>query len=66
MDAFTLKNLRGADAFPGGGDLDQHPFPANPALLVKFDEFFRLGHQRRGVKGQVRVGFGGNAAGNDL
>jgi len=37
-DAFLLQNLRGLDAFPGRGDLDQDARLVDPDLLVQFDE----------------------------
>ena len=39
---------------------------AMPCCLVKLDEMPAFGDQRGGVEGQVRVGFGGDAAGNDF
>ena len=42
VDALALQLLRGADAFPGAGDLDQDAVPIHPRLPVERDEFAGL------------------------
>ena len=34
VDAFLLEHLGGADAFPGGGDLDQDAVAADAGLVI--------------------------------
>jgi hypothetical protein len=38
VDAFLLQDLGGLDAFPGGGDLDQHALAADAGLVVLRDD----------------------------
>ena len=66
MNAFFFKHFRGADAGPGGGDLDQNVIAADAGLVVLRDDAARLVDGRLGVEGQAGVDFGGDAAGNDF
>ena len=66
VDAFALEDFGGADAFPGGGDLDEDAFARNALGFVKLDEKAAFGNERLGVERQVRVGLGGDAAGDDF
>ena len=66
MDAIFLQHFGGADALPGGGDLDQNPPAIDAGLFVQFDQGMALVDGALGVERQARVGFGGDAAGDDF
>ncbi|MNE16420.1 hypothetical protein D3C80_1093630 [compost metagenome] len=66
LDAFFFQHLGGADAFPGRGQLDQHPVTADTGLVVQRDQLPGLGQQRRLVEGQAGVDLGGDTPRNHL
>ena len=66
VDAFPLEHFAGANALPRRGDLDEDAFASDALPLVEFDESVRLGDERLGVEGHVRVRLGRDAARNDL
>ncbi len=61
MDALALELLGGADAFPGGRNLDEHTVFWHARLGIELDEAARLGDGARGVERQARVHLGGDA-----
>ena len=66
MDAFALQLGSRLDAFPGGGDLDQHAVAANACGLIERHQATGAGHGGSGVKRQACVDFSRDAAGHDL
>src|SRR5690606_34385149 len=58
-DALALQDARGLDALPGGGDLDQHAFAGNAALLIERNQVPRLFDRAGRVEAEPRVGLGG-------
>ena len=62
VDARPLQLLRGADAFPGGGELDEDPLAADLALGIVVDDLLGAGDRGGGVEREVGVDFGGDAA----
>ncbi len=43
VDAFLLQDLGGADAFPGGGELDEDALAGDAGLIVEGDDLAGLG-----------------------
>ena len=66
FDSFLLQLLRRSDPFPGRGDFDQHALRFDPPLFVKLDQLARLRHRPFRVERITRIGFGRDAARNDL
>jgi hypothetical protein len=66
MDAFFLQDFSGFDAFPGGGDLDQHALAIRASSFVEADDLAGLVEGGLGVKGETSVHFGADAAWDDL
>ena len=66
MDPFLFELLGGADALPGRGDLDQHPFALNAGRLVVADELVGLGNRALHIVGQARIGLGRNSSCHDV
>ncbi|MNE41150.1 hypothetical protein D3C80_1352060 [compost metagenome] len=58
--------LGGADAFPGRGDLDQHPLAADAGRFVQADQSLGSLDAGLAVEGQARIHLGGDAPRNDL
>ena len=65
VDAFLLEDFRGADAFPGGGDLDEDALAADAGVIVFRDDLMGLRDGGLGVVGEAGVNLGGDAAGDD-
>ena len=65
VDALLLQDLGGADALPGGGDLDQDALAGDAARRVGGDDGARLVDRRRRVEGEVGVHLGRDAARHD-
>ncbi len=66
LDAFLFQHLGGADALPGGGQLDQDAIVADACFVVEADQFASLGDAGVGVEGETGVHFGGDAARDDF
>lgn len=64
-DAFLFQDLGGADAFPGGGHLDEHAFALDAGCLVQLDQVAALGHRAFDVERQAGVDLGRDAARDD-
>jgi len=62
VDAFALECLRGADALPGAGQLDQHALARDPGLGVERDQVARPGKAAIDVERQIRIDLGRDAA----
>ena len=65
-DAFLLELARRLDAFPGGGDLDQHPLARDARGLVQRDQAVRTRDRGGSVEAQARVDLGRDAARHHL
>ena len=65
-DAFLFQDGGGADAFPGGGDLDQHALAGNAGVRIQGDQVAALGDCTFRVERQAGIDFGRDAAGDDL
>ena len=65
-DAVLLQFARRLDAFPGGGDLDQHALAFYSSLLVQGDQPARPGHGGGAVKAQAGIDFRRDAARHDF
>src|SRR5262245_3125834 len=66
VDPFFLQDLRGSDAFPGGGDLDEDALSLGAGRFVLGGEGSSLLDLTFGVEGEARIHFGGHASWNDL
>ena len=66
MDPFPFQVFGRPDAFPGAGDLDQDPLPADPRFLVHADQLAGLGQRPFGVEAEPGIDLGGDAPGDDL
>jgi hypothetical protein len=66
VDAFLLQHFGGFDAFPGGGDLDEHAVATDAGFFVEGHDLAGLGDSGGGVEGQAGVDLGGDAAGDDF
>jgi len=64
VNAFALQHFGGADAFPGGSDLDQHMLVAHARFVVETDQLARLGQRGGGIERETRIDFGRDAPGN--
>ena len=60
------RTSRGADAFPGRGELDQDALAADAARLIGRDDGAGLVDRGFRVEGEVGVDLGGDAAGHEL
>ncbi len=66
LDAGLFQLLGGADAFPGGGDLDQHTLAADAGLLVEADQPLAALDHRLGVERKACIHLGGDASGDQF
>jgi hypothetical protein len=66
VDAFGFEDLRGLDAFPCGGELDEDALVADAGFVVLLDDVARCGEGSFGVVAEACVDFGGDATGNDV
>jgi hypothetical protein len=66
VDAVFFEDLGGFDAFPGGGDFDEHAVAADAGFFVEGDDLAGFGDGGGGVEGEPGVHFGGDAAGDDF
>src|SRR5690606_5057435 len=66
LDAGLFQALGGADAFPGGGDLDQYPVSADAGFLVQTDQPLGALPGGLAVEGQAGVHFGGDPSRDHL
>ena len=64
--ALALEYFGGLDAFPSGGDFDQHAVLGDAGFFVEGDDLARFGEGAGGVEGKTRVHFGGDATGDDF
>ena len=64
VDAAPLQPLCGADAFPRGGNLDEHALHRHALGLIQLDQALGAGVSGVFVKRQARVHFSGNAPRN--
>ena len=65
VDAFLLQHLGGADALPGGSDLDQNALAPDALLVVLRNNATRLRDGGLCVIGEARVHLRRDAAGHD-
>jgi len=65
MDAFFFQHLGGADALPGGGNLDEHALAADANLVVLRDDAASLGDGAGGVIREASVHFRRDAPWDD-
>ena len=66
MDALFFKFLSRQDAFPGGGDFDQHTFPINALGFVEANQLAGFVDGGGGIERDTRVNLGRYAARNDF
>ncbi len=66
LNAFFFQLLRCADAFPGGGDLDQHAVTAYASFVVQVDQTVRTLENRGFIERQTRIHLGGNTPRHDF
>ncbi len=66
LNAFFFQLLRRADAFPGGGDLDQHTVTANAGFVVQVDQTVRTLENGRFIERQAGIHLSGNTARYDF
>ena len=66
VDLLLLKDLGGADALPGRGDLDKDSLAVGAGLLVEADEVAGLFKGSLGVKGETGVDLGADPAWDNL
>ena len=66
IDALALEDFRRAHAFPRRRDFDEDALAPDAVRLVKLDEPVRLVDQAVGVKREIGVRFGRNAARHDF
>src|SRR5271165_5019294 len=50
VNSLLLQPLGGTDSFPGRGDLDQDPLPANSVGLIKVDQVMGLADRGLGIE----------------
>ena len=61
VDALALQLCSGLNAFPGGGDLDEHTVDVDAFGLVQLNDALSARDGGAGVKAQAGIHFGGNA-----
>ncbi len=66
VNAAQLQLARRLDAFPGGGDLDEHAVDVHAFGLVQLDQALGTCHGGRGIEGQARIDFSGDTARNGV
>src|SRR6202030_2601285 len=66
VDALLLENLRGFDALPRGGQLDENAIARNAGLVVQSDDCAGFGYGLVDIVGEAGVDLGGDTAGDDL
>ena len=65
MYAALLQHLRGFNAFPRGGDLDQHAVNRYARGLIQLDNALAACEGGLGVKTQARINFSRHSARHD-
>ena len=66
VDARALQLLRGADAFPGGGELHQDALAADLAVGIVLNDLLGAGDRGGRVERKVGVHLGRDASGDEL
>ena len=62
VDAFFFQLLSGANALPGGSQLDQNTIVADARVVIQLDDALSFGDRRFGVVGETCIHFGGDTA----
>ncbi len=64
VDTLLLEDLRGADALPCGGQLDENAIARDAGLVVQSDDGARFGDGLVDIVGEAGVDLGGDTAGD--
>ncbi len=62
VNAFFLQLFRRTNAFPGGGNLDQHAGAGNTLILIQANQLAGFLNRSLSIKRQTRIHFSGNTA----